>query len=175
VSKFIALCLFSLIFIGCSSNPPEKKVTSEKYFDLQGFMEKEQSKLSKLDLTIDKTVSVNGSSESKHLKIKDWKKELAAFTDADINKIAWKGLFHKKKQNNWEIFTSDDEKVPVKKLMVNLKGNKVLELKIYLQNSNALYTSVDTLSYIPDRFYQIIKIQHIKLLKTKEYKITGRF
>jgi V8-like Glu-specific endopeptidase len=175
VNRVIALFILFFILAGCKSNQQEKVVSNEKYFDLQGFMEKEQGRLARLNLIIQKTVSVNGSSETRSMKITDWKKELAAFTDADINKAAWKGLFHKKKQNDWEIFTSDNEKVPVKALMVKLAGDKVVELKIHLQNTNPLYTSVDTLSYLPDRLYQIIKVQHIKLLKTKEYRITGKF
>ena len=165
----------SLLFAACTPADNEKQNISPQYFDLQSYFTKEEARLKKLNPTVEKTVSVNDSSEKKSLKITDWKKELSIFTDADINKKAWLGQFEIHKTPILEQYSSDQEKIPVKELKVMRKDGKVSGIQILLKNTNALYTSIDTLVYYPDRLYRVNKTQHIKLLAEKRYKITVLF
>lgn len=171
------LFLFLIVlFLGsCDSAAPKKQNSASPYFDLKGFMEKEVKHLQKLNPEIDKAVMVNDSEEHKKLKISDWQKELSAFSDADINKSAWQGLFSRQKNATEDTYTSDNDKVAVKSLTIQYKDNRIFKIQILMSNSNTLYTSRDTLSYFPDSLYEIRKTQHIKLLNQKSYRITGRF
>ncbi len=173
--KPILLFLSFLLFISCNNSADKKQKTNLTYFDIKGYFEKEVIRLTLKNPLITKTVSVNGATESKHIKIADWKKELTLFSDADINRASWKGLFEFKKSNDQELYSSNNEKVPVKELLVIYKNNKVLGIKILIKNTNSLYTSIDTLSYYADSLYQVKKIQNIKLLSEKSYTITGSF
>jgi hypothetical protein len=175
MKKPILFLSLSLLFASCNSADSEKQTANIHYFDLQGYFGEEETRLQKLNPTIEKTVSVNNSSEKKSIKITDWKKELAIFTDADINKKAWLGQFKINKTSTLEYYTSDQEKIPVKELKVMLKDGNVCGIQIILKNTNALYTSTDTLKYYPDSLYQVNKTQHIKLLTEKRYKITTLF
>jgi hypothetical protein len=100
---------------------------------------------------------------------------LSAFFNADLNKVAWQGQFKLRKIGQWETYSCENEKVPVKKFSLNRVGNTVKGIVIVLRDSNVLYTSSDTLSYYPDSLYRVIKVQHITFLNSKKYNITGRF
>jgi hypothetical protein len=171
----ILLFCILLFFISCSDSADKKQKNDLTYFDVKGYFEKEATRLTKTNPLIKKAVNVNGEGESKSMKISDWKKELALFSDADINRASWKGLFQLKKSQDQERYTSNNEKVPVKELLVFYKKNKVSGFKILIKNTNSLYTSIDTLTYYPDSLYQIKKMQNIKLLSEKSYTITGTF
>lgn len=171
------LLLFSILlfFISCNDSADKKQKNDLTYFDVKGYFDKEAARLNKANPLINKVVNVNGAEESKRTKIADWNKELTLFSDADINRASWKGLFQLKKSEDQELYTSDNEKVPVKELLVFYKNNRVHGFKILIKNTNTLYTSVDTLTYYPDSLYQIKKMQNIKLLSEKSYTITGSF
>lgn len=169
------LLLTVLFFESCDSAAPKKQASVLQYFDLKGFMDGEVKRLEKLNPKIDKSVRVNNTEERKKLKIANWQKELSAFTEADINKSAWAGLFTSHKTSLTETYTSDNDKVPVKLLNVQYRAGKIVKIQILNSNSNSLYTSNDTLSYFPDSLYEIRKTQHIRLLNQKNYRITGRF
>lgn len=170
------LLLSSLILLSgaCTSPGPESKATVPSYFDLKGYIRGEAVRLQQLNPTVEKTVMVNGIPETKKMTIANWKKELSSFTDADINKQAWKGLFNVQRTGNEEHYRSDDDKVPVKLMTVSFQGKKVSSIRVINSNSNMLYTSADTLLYIPDSLYEMRKTQHIRLLKEKQYRILGK-
>ena len=114
-------------------------------------------------------MEINDSLERKAVRILDWKKELSIFSEADINRASWKGLFKLEKHDGTDIYTSDDEKVPVKKLALRFEGKRIKQILIVLNTNNSLYDSKDSLSYYPDSLYRIKKTQHIKLLSSKHY------
>ena len=174
--KELIILSLSSFFMACNSAvPTEKPVTAVSYFDLKGYMAKEAGRLNAAMPLISKTVLVDTAAESTSIKIADWNKEFSVFSDADINKSAWKGLFVVTRTEYEDSYKSDNDKVPVKSLVIHHKNGKVKSIKILISNTNSLYSSNDTLSYYPDSLYEIRKMQHIKLLNEKIYRITGKF
>lgn len=171
----LSFLLVILFFGACNTADPKKQSSALQYFDLKDYISKEAARLKKINPEVDKTVMVNNAQEHRKLKIADWHKELSVFSDADINKSAWKGLFKLHKDTASETYLSDNEKVPVKSLKISHHNGRISGIEILISNANSLYTSNDTLSYFPDSLYQLKKTQHIKLLKEKNYHITGRF
>lgn len=166
--------LLIILFTSCNFKEQEKSKV-KTYFDLEGYFKNEAVRLSKKSKPIVKTVWVNGKSEQKKINIKNWEKELGIFIDADINKDSWKGSFKFSIIDNVKTYVSDNQKIPVNKLEIIEKKGKISSIKIYIQNSNNLYSSQDSLSYYPDSLYEIKKVQHIKLMEKKRYKVEGRF
>lgn len=164
-----------LLLAGCGNSATEKQKDKLAYFDIRGYFEQESARLTRLNPLIVKTVMVNDSSETRSLSVTDWKKELSVFSDADINKASWKGQFKLRKSNEGEVYFSDNEKVPVKRLTLIRKKGGIYGLQILIKNTNSLYTSTDTLSYYPDSLYEIRKAQHIRLLSGKNYRVSGKF
>lgn len=174
MKKKIWLSGILLVFYGCNPTAKSHKDTLN-YFDLKGYFEKEAARLTKENPVFTKTVMINDAAESKKTRIADWKKELSIFSDADMNRNAWKGLFKITNNGGQEIYTSAQEKIPVKELRIARRNGKVYHISILVKNSNILYSSADTLSYYPDSLYQVKKKQHIRLLAEKKYTITGKF
>lgn len=162
-----------LFFFSC--NPTEKNQKNTlTYFDLKGYFVKEGARLNKSNPLLTKTVAVNKDEETRQLHLTDWTKELAVFSDADINRNAWKGLFNRKIIGQGEVYTSDHKKIPVKEVLVIKKNGQVHGIRILITYSNILYRSTDTLSYYPDSLYQVKKQQKIRLLSEKNYSISGK-
>ncbi|WP_316830200.1 hypothetical protein [Pedobacter aquatilis] len=171
--KLISL-VFVLGFMACKRQE-EKTNTGLLYFDVNGYFKEEANRLSKTKPIITKEVAINGVPEQKRLQINDWTKELAIFSNADINKASWKGSFKVEKDGNLESYISDNKKIPVKKVLISKENQKVKSIEIIITSKNILYTSGDTLSYYPDSLYRISKHQKIRLLKLKNYQVTGKF
>ncbi|MFD2583804.1 hypothetical protein ACFSR6_14990 [Pedobacter vanadiisoli] len=172
--KKISILAFALAFFSCNQQKEAEANTDLSYFDVKGYFGKEISRLQKLNPIVNKTVSVNGTAENKTSKIASWAKELAIFVNADINKASWKGNFKTKELNGMDIYTSDNKKIPIKKISVTRNGLKTQKIEIIIDNKNILYQSKDTLIYFPDSLYSIRKHQKIRLLKEKKYSITGK-
>lgn len=163
-----------MAFFSCQQEKKTNTVAINSYFDLKGYFEKEISRYSAQKPVVEKTVAINGQAESKKIVIKDWPRELAVFTDADINKSAWKGLFKIQESENETHYSTANKKIPVKELIISKKSGEVSKIEVIIANINLLYHSSDTLTYYPDSLYQIVKQQKIKLMGVKRYKIVGK-
>jgi hypothetical protein len=170
LASSILLFLFS-----CNAGTDERQKNASPYFDLKGYFEKEADRLTKAGIIVNKTVAINGAHETKTLKITDWERELSSISNADINKTSWRGAFKVARSENRVTYKSDDGKVPVKALTVFYRNGIVSGFLVLIRNSNALYTSTDSLTYYPDSLYQIKKNQQIKLLSEKNYEISIKF
>lgn len=172
--KKIIICCLVVFYSSCTLKEQEK-TTAKSYFGLDSYFKSEASRLTKANLQIDKTVMVNGESEEKNVKINNWEKELESFISSDINKASWKGSFEIQKDNSKITYLTDNKKIPVKKVEITYRKDKIYGIKIFITNTNKLYTSKDSLIYYPDSLYQIKKVQQIKLMDQKMYQVTGRF
>jgi hypothetical protein len=172
--KKLYLLVFALALFSCNQRKEAEANTDLLYFDVKGYFEKEINRLQKLNPDVNKKVSINGAAENKTAKIADWTKELAIFVNADINKTSWKGSFKIKEQNGVDSYTSDNKKIPIKKVSITWKGQKAGKIEIIIDNKNILYRSLDTLTYYPDSLYSIKKQQKIRLLNEKKYLIVGK-
>lgn len=170
--KITSICILLLILTSCVQEE-QNKVQFETYFNLKSYFEKEANRLNKLHLQVDKSVSINGETEHKQVQINDFKNELSIFIDADINKASWRDAFTVKKAEGLELYTTKNEKIPVKKVEIRYQNNKLKSIQILVSTVNILYRSSDTLTYFPDSLYEIKKTQKIKLLKEKKYRING--
>jgi len=175
MNKKIILFVFALGCFGCNQREESKANTNLLYFDINGYFKREATRLKKTNPEIVKEVSVNGAAEQRKLRITDWEKEFAIFSNADINKASWKGSFKVQKTGDTESYTTNNKRIPVKKVLVDKDDSNVKRLEIIITSNNILYSSGDTLLYYPDSIYQIKKHQKIKLLKAKTYTVTGRF
>ncbi|WP_316805545.1 hypothetical protein [Pedobacter nototheniae] len=168
------ILVFALAFFSCNQQKESEANTDLLYFDTKGYFEKEASRLKEMNPLVQKSVFINGSTENKATKISDWEKELSTFIDADINKTSWKGSFKVNKTATADNYTSDNRKIPVKRITVVKLNGKITRIEIIRENKNIIYHSTDTLSYFPDSLYEIRKQQKIKLLNPKKYIIIGK-
>jgi hypothetical protein len=87
------MILIALAVSSCQSSTSEKKVEADYFFDLEDFMKKEIDQLNARQPLVEKRIVLKDSNELKRLDSLDYNKELALFTKADINRVAWKDKY----------------------------------------------------------------------------------
>lgn len=172
--RLAGIGLLILLLSACAQKE-QNKAQSETYFNLRSYFEKEAERLNKLNLQLDKLVAIGENVEQKKVSIKDFNRELSTFINSDINKASWRGAFTVKKNRNSELYTTENEKIPVKRIEIQYQNNRIRSIKIDIATQNILYRSSDRLAYFPDSLYEINKTQKIKLLKEKKYSVIGKF
>lgn len=162
-----------VLLAGCQTDTAHKG-SKGTYFDLKGYISAEAKRLNTLQPTVQKRVAINEETEQKIVRITDFNRELASFTDADINKQSWQGEFNRHQQANTQDYTTTNEKIPIKLLRVTYHNSRVKAIQVISYTHNLLYHSIDTLSYYPDSLYEIKKSQKIRFMKDKRYRVVGR-
>lgn len=171
-----AFCaLLWLVILSSCQFKGEEKNGPTLYFDLSGFFKSEAARLESRKQPIDKSVGLDGKMERKKLVITNWEREFSAFIDADINKASWRGAFQVQQTDSSKIYTSNSEKIDVKRVEVGTKNGKISFIKIQLKNDNDLYHSNDELNYFPDSLYEIKKIQKVQLMDKQRFDVRGIF
>lgn len=177
----LAIHSLLLVMIGGACQSTETVSTTNdaqplKYFDLSRYMNTEVERLSKSNTTVQKTVEVNGDSETKTLSISSWQTELSSFFDSDINKPAWINSYQADSIGDDLTYIALEENLKTRSLKISRDSNdQIISIEILNKSSNLLYESEERLSYYPDSLYEVIKTQTVKIVGKNEYRITGLF
>jgi hypothetical protein len=165
-----------LVFIFCYGCKPEVRNAngSVKYFDIKKYFTDEAAKLTQHQRPVAKTVSYNGSAQTKTITIKNWMRELDLFTSSDINKAAWKDLYTMTSNADSIVYTAIDTSLHTRRVLISLKANKITGIQISNFTKNWLYQTKEVLVYYPDSLYYIEKHQAVKLMGVNNYIITGK-
>lgn len=166
----IGIILTAISFYSCQT-PIVADQKGEEY-DIALFFQNEISKLKKENPTINKTVSNGKSTGTKQVKISDWNKELAHFTELNLNKIRAHGL-EKIINGDTTIFTSsnDSKERTIIKLVYNAEAPQ--EITVYKELNNLLFNNQEQLYYKTNNVYEIIKRQRVKGMGENLYHIKG--
>jgi hypothetical protein len=172
VAALITCVALAAISPGCM--PDVKDTSVYKYFDLKKYMSADIARLQKLDKAVIKTVYHNGTTETETVHIGNWGQELGLFTDADINKPAWKKSYKIIDEDSLLVYRTKDTSLTVRELIVKRSGQKVKYILIYTKTkANFLYKTTQRLTYFPDSLYEIVTEQKVRLMRKNVYKIRG--
>jgi hypothetical protein len=169
--------VFTIILITyLPSCKPENVETGAqtKFFDLKGFFRTDTALLRKLDPLVTKSVTHNGVTETKKVKIDDWGAELSLFSQSDINKPAWRESYNIESNGTSIIYRAKSFDLRTQLIVINKNGDKIKWMMIYNSTKNVLYQTNEKLSYFPDSLYIIEKYQKVRLLGANNYLIKGR-
>lgn len=133
------------------------------------------AKLAAANPAVDKTVNHNGQAETKTLKIANWGNELNLFTASDINKPSWRDSYDVVTNGDTLIYKAKTPDLKTQKLTITKTKGAVSAIHIFNHTKNMLYETSEVLSYFPDSIYNINKNQHVLLLGSNCYIITGKF
>ncbi|MCG3165677.1 MAG: hypothetical protein POELPBGB_01452 [Bacteroidia bacterium] len=183
VSFVKTLCvLCGLFFISsCSKKQEEKKSEPGKFFDLVAYFHNEAIALNKAKPEVTKTIIKDGSTETQTFSDSiDWKKELKIFTENGINKPAWKESFSAdtllENGKNTIIYQTADAKIPVKEIKIITDSLwQPTEICIKRNAKNFLYTSEQTLNYVPGKSYGLDSEMHVRWTFDTKFSVDGVF
>ena len=82
--------LLPLLLCTCGLATSESELTETTFFDLAGYMNSEAERLGGMPLTVEKTITLNGVTETQELSTLNYADDLGLFGKADINKTAWR-------------------------------------------------------------------------------------
>ncbi|MDB5007254.1 MAG: hypothetical protein JWP45_1647 [Mucilaginibacter sp.] len=160
----------SILFSGMACRPDIKQI---KYFDIKRYFNGDISRLKKLNKSVFKTVTINGVTESKKIKIDNWEQELNLFTGSDINSPAWKNSYTITDNDEFLIYKAKDPGLKMREMIIRRDKEQVKWILIFNSTKNMLYQTTEKLSYFPDSLYLIEKTQRVRLIGTNTYKIQG--
>lgn len=176
---FFTVLIFPAILVSsCNKHATESGKHSSHYFSMQEYFKKEASILNRLNPGLVKTISVNGKLQTKRLGKIDWVTELSLFTASDINKPAWIGKYSIDSNASRIIYTALDSNFKVRRIEIKkdqFSGlHPVTSVKVSIRVQNFLYSLNEELVYYTDSLFTIKRRQHINLLGSKFYEITGQ-
>lgn len=175
MNRFVLLFSFILLSSFSCTVKQEKEAEQDAYFDLEGYFDKEASRLQSLDAVVEKTVAKNELKEQKKLKIKNWDTELELFKASDINKPAWKDSYITKETPQKIHHTASDPELRTQEIVITKDADGTIRhIFIFNKTSNGLYSSTEKLNYYPDSLYQIEKEQQVRVLGTNNFNVTGK-
>jgi hypothetical protein len=165
-----------------SSNKP---VRSLRYFDVNGFLAQEASRLNQQRPAVEKQVQLrNGGLETTRVPHVDWTKELQIFQQADINKPALRGTYTIDSLTTPEGLTKrtyrrkSGQEYPVEQLAVITQGATLHSLTATLAQDNPLvYTQKKLeLQCRNGRLatYRVDGIQKLILFDSVRYSAAGK-
>ena len=177
----LRLCVILFLFASCSKEHEEKKSEPGKFFDLVAYFHNEAEALNAIKPEITKTIIKDGATETKTLSDSiDWKKELKIFAENSINKPAWKDGFSadtlKEGSSNTITYKTADEKISVKEIKIFTDSLwQPTEICIKRDAKNFLYTSQQTLCYIPKKLYRLDSEMHVRWTFDTKFSVEGVF
>ena len=169
--------LIALIFwTACSTTeiPTVNKKLDKPFFDIITYLDDE---IEKSQLTqIEKTVQINGESETKVLKDFDLKKELSMFYDSDINKPSLFDKYNTFETEHSITFKTEDEELSVQRIKI-FKGENgdFQKLLINRKAAKQIYSSDKVLTYESNIGFSIQNTQKVKFSEEKAYEIEVKF
>lgn len=169
--------LIALIFwTACSTTetPTVNEKLDKPFFDIITYLDDE---IEKRQLTqIEKTVRINGESETKVLKDFDLKKELSMFYDSDINKPSLFDKYNTFETEHSITYKTEDEELSVQRIKVfKGKDGGFQKLLINRKADKQIYSSDKILTYESNIGFSIQNAQKVMFSEEKAYEIEVKF
>ncbi|MCE6988393.1 hypothetical protein [Dyadobacter sp. CY323] len=135
-------CFFLLLSCEADRTEDDK---DKVYFDLKGFIENQIVYLSEKRPKVSKTTMLDGKSEEVRSSEIDWKKELELFSQADINKPAYRQSYSvsRKDSLHFEYTLKPQMDLPVQYLRISVDSvtSQPIHIQALLKSHNKIYTS----------------------------------
>jgi hypothetical protein len=144
MKKLLTPGLMMLLLFACD-NPAETNQTPV-YFDVAGYVKTQTAALKRQNPTVEKQTRIKEKSQNQTVKNIDWSRELELFTQADINKPAFRNSYDIARPDSLTYrytLKPSEEKLTVRSLTVLLDAQtrKPRLIEAVLRTQNLLYES----------------------------------
>lgn len=162
------------IGLNLTSCKPEVRQSKNSYFNISSYFAGKARDYTKSNFSVIKTVSRNGDTETKTVKITNWPGELSVFSESDINKPSWKNSYKVTASGNFTIYKALEPDLKTQEIILKKQQNKLVYLMIFNVINNKLFQTKEKLTFYPDSLYSIRRKQHVRFLGTNDYLIEGK-
>jgi hypothetical protein len=153
---FLYILLLSCVLGLGACNPLNSNQNQEekKYFQLAQFVKNQSNLLEKQKPKVSKKVLLDGNTQTLFTDSIDWTKELALFTESDINSPSLVNSYDIKQENNTLIYTAKESKLKIREIQLLFGGNGAIE-DVNVEQVNIVYAEDNQLYEIK----RVIKMQ----------------
>lgn len=151
------------------------------FFDLEGFMQQEMQRLAKLQPKGVKRISLNGISEAHDFDTLDYEKELAVFSRADINRVAWldkyevDSVFQEGSLARLR-YRAEEDKLKTRYMEIQYsQSGQVAAVLIQNHTKSMIAEMQQSIEYWPDQGYRLENRQPALFAKEKQLGIEVQF
>lgn len=146
----------SLILFSCTNKNANSTLD---YFNLTSYLDSQIKVLNKDTPKIFKTTSKKGELENAEYVAKDWKKELAAFYEYDLNRNPVDSGYTKEVfasgRLSVEQYTNSSEKGDIELFKISKNQGKIELIEIHVRKNNWIVNRSMVLSYMPMKAFRI--------------------
>jgi hypothetical protein len=169
-NKVIGLFLFlaALSILSCDSEVKDNRSNEKTFYDLAGFINQQVLELNKLKPTVTKMTRMGTESNQIETSDIDWQKELELFSQADINKPAFRQSYSisRTDSSTFLYVSKEGDRLPIRRLQIVVDStNSPLSVEAFIKSENKLYTSEKSITM------QCINVGN--QVKVESYKVEG--
>lgn len=169
------LLFVSLLITAC--DPAGSRSSERWFFDLQAFADAERLRLQS-GVPVDKSVTIDGAVESRHIDAYTWTAELDMMDQWDINRPAWKDQYVSdtilngtQKMYRYKATKPD---LQVRELTIYTSMEQVDSLFIQTRVKNPLHTTTADLIYRRDKEFYFTQISRRRFGPDKDLRVVVR-
>jgi hypothetical protein len=175
-------CIYLISVIGgCFLFACGSKVQEKTFFDIPGYFEGEVENIKTRHVKVDKVSIYNHDTLAGTYNVVDinWKKELAFFLKADINKPIYYAYLKKETipelTGSKEIYTNTSTEPEIQQVFI-VNTNGTLGITIHTKKSNLISSTEVTATYLSGTMYSITGIQKMNYIGDENtFHVQGYF
>ncbi len=176
------LSLPLLLLAACDANSTTAPTATSNqaappFFDLEAYIDSEIARLrADKQVRFQKSVRLNGQTETKQLTAIDLEKDLAIFRKAVINRPAWRDKYQVERSATSEVYTARDSSLLTQRIELrkDTKG-QISQLLIDGKSGSVLTQEQKSLQYEPSKGYRISSQRRSELLGDTDVEIVVNF
>jgi hypothetical protein len=175
-ANFLTLLLLSLLLNACGTSQKEKALIPQ-HFDLPGYFQNEIRNLDENKSTLNKTVILEGTSETRRIPLPDWNSELNAFTNIDLNSKALRSELQVdtlySETDLTLTYTSREESSKMKRCVIRFNEETPDSIAIVFHSTSLYGLEEKTLIYNSNKKYSVSSITNPLVGKSAAVVIEG--
>lgn len=164
MKQIFAVLPLLLLTFSCTGDPAPQTSNGEldtaPFFDLAGYIAAETDRLTSAKTRVEKTITLNGETETKELDAINFANDLRLFREADINKPAWVDKYETQTEmlsgsHKVTTYLAKDSSLIVRRLMVEEDLGVTTKIEVDRKTGTVLSEGEHKLVYNPARGYSV--------------------
>ena len=160
MQRLLLLLALPCLLVACTPEPPAGTIDAAPFYDLAGYITAETERLTSGKIRVEKTITLNGTTETKELDAINFANDLRLFREADINKPAWIDKYETQTEtlsgsHKITTYLAKDSSLIVHRLMVEEDLGVTTKIEIDRKTGTVLSDGKHQLIYDPARGYSV--------------------
>lgn len=178
--RLFTLIALPLLLLACAPEKPDTATAPTPYFDLREYISAETDRLSAARIKVEKTISLNGRTETRQIDDINFDNDLRLFREADINKPAWFGKYETRKEtlsvgHTLTTYLAQDSSLIVRRLTIEQDQGATTKVEIERHTGTILSDGRHLLTYQPATGYDVVTNQKNRFGEDVEAEIKVRW